>query len=379
MTPISVFYLLSSMIVFFYSYGFLDFNLTLSSHPLFLRFVAPIQALVYFERYHSVRLFIMIFFLVIVFYLAMLVYIYYQKTASLNYKALGLIIAVLVMAYPMLSYDLFNYMFHGKILWFYHQNPHIHAPLQYSGDLWLRFMRWVHTPSAYGPIFTIIESPAYLLGFGKFVPTLYLMKVTMAGFFVWCVVLIGKIAHKFGWDHSRITLAQASVAFNPFLLFELVINGHNDAVMIALLLFSILQLLKGRRFNSFVSLLLSIGVKFVTALAIPIYFIRNPKFIIPATVLLLYLPVLLSPGRFQPWYLTWSLIPATLIGKSWSIFWIVATSIAGLIYYVPFVGTGFWNNSAIFVSLILYLPPIAALLYYFLSSRDRSGESIMKP
>lgn len=369
MTPISIFYLLSCLIVFFYSYGFLDFNLTLTSHPLFLRIVAPIQALVYFERYHSVRLFILIFSLLFIFYLATLIYAYYQKISVFNWKYYLIIIAILVIAYPMLSYDVFNYMFHGKILWFYHQNPHLHAPLEYTGDLWLRFMRWVHTPSAYGPIFTIIESPAYLLGLGKFVPTLYLMKATMAGFFVWCVVLIGKIAQKLDWDQFRITLAQASVALNPFLLFELVVNGHNDSIMIAFLLYSILQLLKGHKIKSIVALLLSIGTKFVTALTIPIYFIRNSKFVVPLASLLLYLPVLFSPGRFQPWYLTWSLIPAALIGTSWSLFWIITTSIAGLIYYIPFVGTGFWNNSSSLVAVILYLPPVLSLVYHLLSSR----------
>jgi hypothetical protein len=379
MIPISIFYLLSSLIVFVYSYGFLDFNLTLSSNPYFLQVVSPIQALVYFERYHSVRLFVLIFALLFIFYLATLFYIQFTKISIFSWKLFLIIIAILILAYPMLSYDVFNYMFHSKILWFYHQNPHLHAPLEYSADLWLRFMRWVHTPSAYGPIFTLIESPAYLLGLGKFVPTLYLMKLTMAGFFVWCVYLVGKIGKTLGWDQIKISQAQFMLALNPFLLFELVINAHNDAVMIAFLLFSILKLLEGNRVKSVVALMLSVGVKFMTALTFPLFFIRNTKLLMLIASLALYLPVLLSPGRFQPWYLVWCLIPAVLIGKSWSNLWFILTSLAGLIYYIPYVGTGFWNNSLPFVSLILYLPPAFTLLWVFvLPSLPTRLQSIMR-
>jgi len=256
----------------------------------------------------------------------------------------------------MLSYDVFNYMFHSKILWFYHANPHTIAPQEFTNDLWLRFMRWVHTPSAYGPIFTAIESPAYLLGIGKFVPTLYLMKATMAAFFVWVIYLVGKL------EGVR---AQLLLAFNPFLLLELVVNAHNDAVMIVFLLYA-LYLRKNKQLKfSFLSLALSIGVKYITALTLPLYLIRNPKYKNLFVTLILLLPVLFSPGRFQPWYLVWSLIPAALINTSWSRLWIMLTSISGLIYYIPFVATGFWNNSISFVSAILYLPIILTTIYYY--------------
>lgn len=358
--PIS--YLLSSIFLLIYSYGFLDFNLTLSSHPLFLAFVAPLQHLVYFDRPLSIQIYAAIMLLMFTSYTGVLIYWKTGKLTKFPWKLFLSVIVVLTLAYPMLSYDVFNYMFHGKILWFYHLSPHTHAPLEFSGDLWLRFMRWVHTPSAYGPVFTAIESPSYLLGLGKFVPVLILMKITMSAFFVWCIYLVGKIGEILGFTKQRIVLSQLLLSLNPFLLLDVIVNGHNDAVMMALFLLSLLYSLKSQLVPSLVSLLLSIGTKYMTALTLPIYLIRSPKIKVWFSFLALLLPVLVLLGRFQPWYLVWALIPAALVDHKVVRVWIILSSLAGLVFYAPYIASGFWVNNLQFVSLIVYLPIILSFM-----------------
>ncbi len=355
------FWIIISVCLFIYSYGFLDFNLTLSSHPLFLSFVGPLQHLVYFDRPNSIKVYAMIMLVMFACYVSLLVRYQVKKLSSFPWKLFLSVIIILTLAYPMFSYDVFNYMFHGKILWFYHMNPHLHAPLEFTGDLWLRFMRWVHTSSAYGPVFTAIESPAYLAGLGKFVPVLLLMKMTMSAFFVWCIYLVGRIGESLGFTKPKITLSQLLLAFNPFLLMDSIVNGHNDPVMMALFLLSLLYALRSKLVPSLLALLLSIGTKYMTALTIPIYFIRSPKLKVWFSFLILLLPVLVSPGRFQPWYLVWAIIPATLIDSQIVSIWIVLSSLAGLVFYAPYIATGFWLNSLQFVAMIVYLPIILSV------------------
>lgn len=357
-----IFYALLALLLFVYSYGYLDYNLTLSSHPLFLRFVDPLQDLVYFNRYDSVLIYSVIMIFMFASYLGILHYAHARKLVIFPWKWALLILGIFTLAYPMLSYDVFNYMFHGKILWFYHQNPHIHAPLEYTGDLWLRFMRWVHTPSAYGPVFTVIESPAYILGFGKFVPVLYLMKITMTAFFAWCIYLVGKISTTLGMSKSNVVSSQLLLAFNPFLLMDVVVNGHNDAVMMAFFLLALFYSLLSKPSGSFLALLASIGTKFMTALTVPIYFIRNHKARILFSFIALILPVLFSIHRFQPWYLVWALIPAILVNIKFVKYWVILASLAGLIFYIPYIATGFWLNSSWFVAMIVYIPIMVAAL-----------------
>ncbi len=346
-----------------YSYGFLDFNLTLSSSPTFLNFVSPLQQLVYFDRPLSSKIFSTLMIFLFVGYLAALRYHAKYNLSKFPWRFVIIVLLIATFSYPMLSYDVFNYMFHGKILWLYQMNPHVHAPLEFSGDLWLRFMRWVHTPSAYGPVFTAIESPAYLLGLGKFVPVLYLMKITMTLFFVWCIHLIGDIAHEIGFKKDKIITTQLLIALNPFLIMDTVVNGHNDAVMMALFLVALYYSIKSRVGTSLLALIASIGTKFMTILTLPLYFIKSPRNKILFSFLVLLIPVIVSLGRFQPWYLVWAIIPAVLTGYQVVKNWVILASLAGAIFYYPYVATGFWVNSLPFVAAIVYLPILISLIY----------------
>ncbi|GAB4027644.1 MAG: hypothetical protein Fur0011_6150 [Candidatus Microgenomates bacterium] len=358
---LSTIYFLLSTILVVYSYGYLDFNLTLSSHPFFLKFVTLLQNLVYFNRPFSVKIYIFIF--LAFFVISLILLIPKIRPANFPWKIFLICMLIIWLSYPMLSYDIFNYMFHGKILWLYGSNPHSTAPLVFEGDLWLRFMRWIHTPSAYGPVFTLIESPAYLLGFGKFVPVLYLMKATMISFYVWSVYLTGLIMKQLNKPKSTIILSQLLLAFNPFLWLELVVNAHNDAVMIALLLYAIYASLKHNQIKSFLSLMLSVGVKYVTVVTTPFFLLKNKQIKITLITLSLLLPILLSPGRFQPWYLIWPLIPAALIDAWWARIWIITTSLAGLAYYPVYIATGFWNLSELHRLVLIYSPTLFAATY----------------
>lgn len=355
-------YALGSLLLGIYSYGFLDYNLTLSSSPHFLNFVQPLQDLVYFQRPLSSQVYSVILAFLFLLYLFVLLRTSSTETTVFPWRPTLFVILILTLSYPMLSYDVFNYMFHGKILWLYHMNPHLHAPLAFEGDLWLRFMRWVHTPSAYGPVFTLIESPAYLLGLGKFVPVLYLMKITMSAFFVWCIYLVGKIGEATRLTKPKIVSSQLLLALNPFLLLEVVVNGHNDAVMMAFFLLALLYSLQGRLWPSLLALLASVGTKFMTFLTLPLYFLKSPQTKVFLAFLILLFPVAVSLGRFQPWYLVWALIPAVLVDRLWVKTWVIFASLAGLIYYVPYIATGFWLNTLNFVIPIIYLPLLLSLI-----------------
>jgi hypothetical protein len=223
-------------------------------------------------------------------------------------------------------------------------------------------MLWVHTPSAYGPIFTVIESPAYLLGLGKFVPILIIMKLTMSAFFLWCIYLVGKIGETIGFAKSKIIQSQLMLALNPFLLLEVVVNSHNDAVMMALFLLALLYSIKGKAAKSLLVLIASVGTKYMTALTLPMYLFKDPKGKILFSFLALLLPVIIMLNRFQPWYLVWAIIPAVLVDQRWVKNWIILSSLAGLIFYVPYIRTGFWVNSIPFVAAIVYLPLVISIV-----------------
>ena len=99
-----------------FSYGFIDPNITLSKHPLFVALSTPLTILAYQNRQLAVCIFLSI--LCLLYFL----YVYVLRHAEklfISWKAImGLLIGIsmlLVLSYPALSYDLFNYITTAKV------------------------------------------------------------------------------------------------------------------------------------------------------------------------------------------------------------------------------------------------------------------------
>src|SRR3989304_2036465 len=88
-----------------FSYAYVDLNLTLSQNPQFLLFVRLMQQLGYYHR----------------------------PQATLKYLKISTITntLLLILAYPFLSSDLFNYLFDARIILNYHSNPYTHKALDF--------------------------------------------------------------------------------------------------------------------------------------------------------------------------------------------------------------------------------------------------------
>lgn len=343
-------------VLFVYSYGFVDLNLTLSANPLLFTFVSSIQHLVYFDRATSVNVYIGIILGLFCAYLLTL------RQSKVSWRFLALLAIVLALAYPMLSSDVFKYLFAGKEIVLYHANPYVVTPNAFPDDTWIRFMRWVHTTTPYGPVFTLIAVPYYVLGFGKFVPILYLFKCTQVAWYLLSVWLLGKLGNK---------RAQLFFAYNPLILMEWLVNAHNDAIMITLLLLSVYLYVVQKRAWSCFAILLSIGVKYVTAIFLP--FILFPKKI-PLNYILypLFFVLLLAPllyhysWQYQPWYVTW-IIPFAALIKSRTLK--VATAVYSFSVfsrYLYFVSTGSWLGTPTQHALMTFAPPILTALCFFI-------------
>jgi len=365
-----IYWLIFSVAVWIYSYGFVDLNLTLSSHPLVFHFISYLQHLVYFDRSLSLQIFIG---LILV---AFGLYLYTLKTVtSFPWRLVVTVSIILALAYPMLSSDVFKYLFSAKEILVYHANPYLVTPNAFPDDTWIRFMRWVHTTTPYGPLFTGLTIPYYLLGMGKFVPILYLFKIDQVAWYLLAIWLIGKL---------KGVKAQIFFAFNPLILIEWLVNAHNDALMITLLLLSLYLLTLKRKIWSYVALLASVGIKYITIIFVPV--LLFPKLLknhFQSTICWLIALLTLAPllyhysWQYQPWYVTW-IIPFAGLVDSKLIKWTVATySFSVISRYLYFVGTGSWLGTPLEHLLMTFLPPVIVAIMIlcngFLSSKKSSG------
>ena len=355
-----VLWIISAIALLLYSFTQVDLSLTLSQVSIWQGIQKSFQYIGYFNRPLSTYIFITI--IGVMFALYGLTLKLVQKNL-IERKTLFIIVVflsvILFFAYNAFSYDLFNYIFDAKILAHYGQNPYEHKALDYSGDPMLSFMHWTHRVYPYGPIWLLITVPIYFIGFGYFLVTFYLFKLLMALSFIGSALLIEKIAKKTGVNPM---FAVAAFALNPLVLIESLVSAHNDIVMIVFALLALLMYLEKKYIKSLLFIVISIAIKYATALIIPAILIRekfkkNPDVFYYALILSMGATVVLASSRtnFQPWYLLYMLPFAAFVQNKYFVaIPVFIVSFFALMQYVPYLYLGNWN------------PPVPQILSYLL-------------
>ncbi|HVA96221.1 MAG TPA: hypothetical protein VND99_01080 [Candidatus Acidoferrales bacterium] len=360
-------YLFIFLGLFLYSFTQIDLGLVISRFPFFYQIEKAFQYIGYFNRPLST-----VFYLFIVVGLTILYLIFLQLAAKKKiekryvWKIIFTGIILLVFSYNAFSYDLFNYLFDAKIITHYHANPYIHTALDYPGDPMLAFMHWTHRVYPYGPVWLVLTVPLSFIGLQLFLPTFFLFKFLMVASYVGSVYYIGKIFKKI--KPEREIFGLIFFGLNPLVLIESLVSAHIDIVMMffSLMAFSLLH--NKRYIFSYGSLLLSIGIKFLTGLLLPIFFVihvlklNNKKInwdlIFGFSLLLFIAGVIIESrqsGNFQPWYLLGPMAFTVFLSHKYYIFIpSVVVSVVSLLLYVPYLYLGNWN------------PPVPQILSYIM-------------
>jgi hypothetical protein len=183
----------------------------------------------------------------------------------------GLLTLLFAWMYPVNAIDLFIYAVRSRLWTEYGQNPNAAYPETYwESDDYMHFaMReWADDTSPYGPLWNLLAAPATLIGGDSISLALTCFKI-LAGVAVllaaWLIVrTLGVLRPADAATGALIFL------WNPLVLWEGVGNGHNDVVLVALLLASFYAW--ARRWDGLVVPLLVAAalLKFVTLLILPL-------------------------------------------------------------------------------------------------------------
>lgn len=131
------------------------------------------------------------------------------------------------------SNEVYSYIFSGRMLNIYHVNPMNTVPAQFPQDPYLTWISQPNVANIHGSLWLMIAS--LLIGVSNSpVATLLLFKgLALLSHLINCTliwVILGKLAPE------RRLLGTLLYAWNPLALIELAGNGHNDGVLICLLL-----------------------------------------------------------------------------------------------------------------------------------------------
>jgi len=130
------------------------------------------------------------------------------------------------MVWPVVSSDHFQYLSHGRIFALFHGNPMTEPYRCFSGDPLFRYLTtdWAQFPSSYGPLAIFASGLPALLGGDSLLLGFYVSKFLY--FLLFAATLL--VFYRKAPDARSFFL----YAFNPLLLSELLISGHNDLLVV---------------------------------------------------------------------------------------------------------------------------------------------------
>lgn len=350
-------FLASFFLLSIYSFTRIDLNLTLYNLKLINPIFNFLKNLGYYHRPLSTLIFIL---LTSSLYFNYLKLIKNSKLKSLK-NILTLVFIFGVIAYPMFSHDIFNYLFNAKMVLIYNLNPHINTALEVASDTWTRFMHNTHSPAPYGHAWTAISLIPVYIGLPSFTLSLWFTKTLIFIFFLLEVYVFNKIAKiKFPKSSLSRTL---TMSLNPLILIETFIMGHNDSVMMffILLSFYLLEINKNikNKILSFISFIASVSVKYATIVLAPVLILKKKiKDIYAVSGVILLLILLSRPGQLNSWYLHWGISFLFLSKNKKFIKLGILLSIGGLLRYAPFIYYGHWDFPVTIQRWIILLTPL---------------------
>jgi alpha-1,6-mannosyltransferase len=179
--------------------------------------------------------------------------------------AVGVIVAlqaIFVVAPPLLSSDIFNYVGYARLEVVHGLNPYVHPLAAAPIDPSYVHVGWPLNTTAYGPLFTVASLP---LAWVSFIAAIWVLKAVAGAAGLACVWLVWSCASRLG----RAALPAALFfGLNPVLLVYAVGGAHNDLLMLACALSGI-RLLLGGRDSGMAALVGAVAVKSSSVVLLP--------------------------------------------------------------------------------------------------------------
>jgi alpha-1,6-mannosyltransferase len=138
-----------------------------------------------------------------------------------------------LIAPPMFSDDIYSYAAQGEMV-SHHINPYLYGPGVLGATPFSNLAQgfWISTPSPYGPFFDGIDGDIVRLTGHRALLSIVILRLLSVLGVILMAVFIPSLARSYGRDPS---LAFSLGVLNPLVLLFFISSGHNDALMIGLL------------------------------------------------------------------------------------------------------------------------------------------------
>lgn len=185
--------------------------------------------------------------------------------------AILLVHVIVAVAPPLFSTDVFSYGSYARMGALYGLNPYLAGPESALLDHWYPLVDsdWVTTPSAYGPLFTLLGYPIAAL---NVLWGVIAYKWLAAAASLAAVAGVWHCAGRLGRDRLS---AVVLIGLNPALLIYAVGGAHNDMIMLAPLVAGIAAILSRRERLGGALLVVATAIKITAGVVLPFALAAN--------------------------------------------------------------------------------------------------------
>ncbi len=159
---------------------------------------------------------------------------------------LGAIIGGVVLLFTpaLFSHDMYSYTAYGRLLVVYHVNPYFVAPSAFPHDPFYLLNDWKNATTAYGPIWMYLSTLVTLLAGDSITRYILLYRALEFVAYLLNILLVRKILCAQQATPRTISTGMLLYAWNPLIMQESCLQGHNDTWMITFMLLGLLFLVK---------------------------------------------------------------------------------------------------------------------------------------
>ncbi|MDX9893620.1 MAG: hypothetical protein RB292_04405 [Patescibacteria group bacterium] len=241
-------------------------------------FYLVIALIIDYFSYQSNWYYLAVGFLFAVYFIYFLIWANWNNGVTVSPKSFwlvfllgALLLFTLVLAIPVSLSDFYHYFFEDVALIVHGLNPYFSSPIGIPAEPASWLSGWRFLPAQHGPARIFLTMPLALLSGGSVVTALFLYRLFFGLVVLASALLIYKILENLKSKNSL--MAVLLFLWNPLIIYETMLNGGTDILMVFWFLLAIYLVLIRRDYLAILSLTVSIMVKYITILVLPFFII----------------------------------------------------------------------------------------------------------
>lgn len=197
-----------------------------------------------------------------------------ERFFAKNFLVIWIVLLIALITPTFFSKDIFSYLIVAKNTAIYHINPYFISIGGNPDNPWTKFigdMWWKDIASPYGPLFQLFVIPFGFLATKSLLAAAYVYKIVNLFLFALIVLTLREIIRIQKMDNASVAL----FAINPAIVINLVMEAHNETLMLLLVSLALLYAIRNEYVSGLAAFGGAIAIKYYPIIILPVFWFKK--------------------------------------------------------------------------------------------------------